>query len=197
METNKQKKCMIAIIAGIMFSAMMLNTLEEISPTAVMGNNLTSTVDIEEEIEIVLDTNTIQEKIVEENVSTRTEDVEHTRKVENIRRYLQGRKSPLAEYAEEFVNAANEYGIDYRLVASISIIESSGGIHNFRPYNAWGWGKSGFSNWKEGIWAVSKGLGKYYARGLTTPQKIAPVYCPPSASSWASKVTFVMNQIGN
>ena len=134
-------------------------------------------------------------KVEEEKISKA--QLEYENKVRKIRTYLAGRNSPLADYAEEFVKAADHYGIDYRLVAAISIIESGGGIKNFRPYNAWGWGKSGFSSWKEGIWAVSKGLGKYYAGGRTTPQTIAPRYCPPNATAWANKVSYVMGVISS
>jgi len=116
-------------------------------------------------------------------------------RVTKIKAYLSQRAAPLADYAKEFVAAADEYGIDYNLVAAISVIESEGGKHTFRPYNAWGWGKSGFASWEDGIWAVSKGLSKYYAKGMTTPRAISYSYCPPTADSWASKVQYVMNQI--
>ncbi|HAM37106.1 MAG: hypothetical protein UR96_C0047G0005 [candidate division WS6 bacterium GW2011_GWC1_36_11] len=116
-------------------------------------------------------------------------------RVAKIKAYLDKRAAPLADYANEFVAAADTYQIDYNLVAAISVIESEGGKHTFRPYNAWGWGKSGFSSWEDGIWAVSKGLSKYYAKGMTTPRSISYSYCPPSADSWAAKVQSVMNKI--
>ncbi len=123
--------------------------------------------------------------------------VDYDTKVSNIRSYLSKKNSPLADYAEEFVKASEEYGIDYRLVAAISIIESGGGKHCFKPYNAWGWGKSGFSSWKDGIWQVSKGLSKYYADGLDLPREIAYRYCPPNAVKWGNNVSYVMNVISN
>jgi hypothetical protein len=132
-------------------------------------------------------------KVEEQKISKAQADYES--KVRKIREYLSGRNSPLADYADEFVKAADHYGIDYRLVAAISVIESGGGIHNFRPYNAWGWGKSGFDSWEDGIWEVSKGLSRYYAGGRTTPQTIAPSYCPPNATNWANKVSYVMSMI--
>lgn len=139
----------------------------------------------------------VQETILESAVSISTQDLENQRKIDNIKNFLTKRNSPLAQYASEFVYAANEYSIDYRLVAAISIVESSGGIHNFRSYNAWGWGSYGFDDWKDGIWSVSKGLATgYYSKGLDTPYEIARIYCPPSASSWAGKVTKLMNEIG-
>jgi len=116
-------------------------------------------------------------------------------RVAKIKAYLSQRAAPLADYAKEFVAAADAYGIDYNIVAAISVIESEGGKHTFRPYNAWGWGKSGFSSWEEGIWAVSKGISKYYAKGMTTPRTISYSYCPPSADNWSAKVQSVMNKI--
>jgi len=195
MKTETYKKNILAVIAGILFTGLMLNTINEISPTPVMSTNQASLVDIGEETIEYIDSNEIKERILEEAVSTRAQDTETLRKIEEVRSYLASRDSPLTDYAQEFVKAANEYGIDYRLVVAISIIESNGGKNTFRTYNAWGWGKMNFTSWEEGIWTVSKGLGKYYSKGLTTPQRIAPYYCPPSASEWARKVTFVMGEI--
>ena len=137
------------------------------------------------------------EEIGESVQTISKEQVEYNNRVNKIRKYLSNRDAPLATYAEEFVKAADYYGIDYRLVAAISIVESSGGKYTFKPYNAWGWGKSGFESWTDGIWAVSKGLGKYYSLGMTTPKSISKSYCPPSADSWASKVSYIMNVISN
>jgi len=116
-------------------------------------------------------------------------------RVAKIKAYLSQRAAPLADYAKDFVAAADAYGIDYNIVAAISVIESEGGKHTFKPYNAWGWGKIGFSSWEEGIWTVSKGISKYYAKGMTTPRSISYSYCPPTANSWAAKVQGVMNKI--
>jgi hypothetical protein len=193
MNTNKQQKNILAVIAGILFTGLLINTVNEISPTPVMSNDQRSSADSV----VVVDTGELQEKILEEEVSIRKENAETKRKVDNVRKYLEGRKSPLADYAEEIVKAADTHGIDYRLIPAISIIESSGGIHNFRSYNAWGWGKRNFSSWEDGIWTVTEGLARYYARGMDTPQKMSRTYCPPNAENWARKVTFVMNQIGN
>lgn len=133
--------------------------------------------------------------ITEDKVSQAQADFDS--KVAKVHKYLSLRGAPLAQYSQELVKAAEHYGIDYRLVAAISIIESSGGKHNFRTYNAWGWGKSGFESWEDGIWTVSKGLSTYYAKGMTTPKAISYSYCPPNANSWANKVSYVMNMISN
>lgn len=136
-----------------------------------------------------------------ENISANIDSAEITvnqatdSRVVKIEEYLSQRDAPLADYAKEFVKAADENGIDYRIVAAISVIESEGGKNTFKPYNAWGWGKSGFSSWEEGIWTVSKSIARYYANGAKTPRSISYSYCPPTADSWAAKVQYVMNQI--
>lgn len=196
MKTYNRQKVLMTVV-GVLTTGMMLNLIYDISPSTVSGIDK-DTFNREYAYDLVYANNTsIQETILIDSASISTIDLENERKINNIRRFLEKRNSPLAQYANEFVLAANHYGIDYRLVAAISIIESSGGLHNFKPYNAWGWGKSGFDNWIDGIWSVSKGLSNYYARGLDTPLEIGRVYCPPSSSSWSSKVSYVMNQIGD
>jgi hypothetical protein len=190
-------KTVLAIIAGILFSGLILNTINQISPTPVLGVDQAGYIENDQEVEIAnLDNTQIKEYILEESISTQALDTIFNQRVENVNNYLIKRNSPLAPYSEEIVKAANAYGIDYRLLAAISIIESSGGQHTFRPYNAWGWGKMTFANWTEAIWTVSEGLGNYYKRGMTTPRTIAPVYCPPNATNWANNVQSVMNTIG-
>jgi hypothetical protein len=118
-------------------------------------------------------------------------------RVLKIHDYLAQRNAPLADYAKEFVKAADNYGIDYRLVAAISVIESGGGVNTFKAYNAWGWGNMAFSSWEDGIWTVSAGMAKYYSLGLDTPAEISYTYCPPSSQSWGNNVQYVMNEIEN
>ncbi len=190
----KSKKT-LAIVTGILFSSVLINTMSEKIPINYVEANQSNgigTSSISTSVEV--EENLIIKELVIIPVPSYVPDAQ---KIENIRVYLSARKAPLADYAETFVRAADEYGIDYRIVAAISVIESGGGKHTFRPYNAWGWGKKTFTSWEEGIWAVSKGISNYYSRGLTTPKLISTYYCPPSATSWANKVQFVMNEIGN
>lgn len=193
-----QSKKGLATITGILFFATIVNSFSETIPTSyvearqndnVVGNlSISTSVELEEKV--------IVRNIAVNEIPTYTYVPDST-KVRNVRQYLEGRNSPLAQYAEVFVEAADHYGIDYRIIAAISVIESGAGKHNFRPHNAWGWGRMTFSSWEEGIWTVSRGIGGYYSRGLTTPQLISTYYCPPNAQRWAENVTFVMNQIGN
>ena len=181
------------MLSGLLFVAVILQTLSHKIPVfsvkAEMTGEITSTAAATQVENIIEDTEpTAFIQIPQNNIPDEV-------KVAKIRAYLEKRNSPLAEYAEEFVKAADEYGIDYRIVAAISIIESGGGKNNFRPYNAWGWGKKGFANWTEGIWTVSASIGRYYSKGLTTP-KLISYSLSPNADVWASKVQGVMNVIG-
>lgn len=185
----------LAIITGILFGAVIINNLSSHVPVNyVEANESTGIGNLSISTSVEIEENIIIKEVVINKTPTYVPDAQ---KVENVRKYLAGRHAPLAAYAEEFVKAADHYNIDYRIIAAISVIESGGGKHTFRPHNAWGWGKMSFENWTEGIWTVSAGISRYYSRGLTTPQLIAPYYCPPNAVKWARNVTFIMNQIGN
>lgn len=187
----KSKKT-LAIISGILFIGLLINTFAEKVPIELVEASQTD--NISATITTATESN-INENITVSEVEKIPEYTPDADKVNRIKTYLAKRNAPLAEYAEEFVRAADTYGIDYRLAASISVIESGGGKDCFKSYNAWGWGKKHFANWKEGIWTVSEGLSKYYAKGLNTPKLISTYYCPPTANIWASKVQFVMNEI--
>lgn len=138
-------------------------------------------------------------KINEKDIYAAIENMDIDRKkVQSVQTFLGRRGSPLAAKAEYIVKSAEIFGIDYRLVPAISIVESSGGKKTYRRFNAWGWGGSkgySFSSWEEGIYTVSKGLSKYYASGATTPIAIAPRYNPHTPQEWAGKVQFLMNQM--
>jgi len=104
--------------------------------------------------------------------------------------------APLADYAEKFVEVANKYGLDYRLLPAIATVESNGGKNNFRSYNAWGWGSKGFSSFEEGIEVVGRGLKTgYIDKGRDTVEEIAPIYCPPNYKNWARSVNQFMLEI--
>lgn len=185
----------LAIATGILLTGVILNSITKDVPIDYVEANgssdiANSSISTSRQIEETI----VVKKYIPNESPEYTPDA---RKVENIRKYLAGRNAPLADYAQEFVEAADHYGIDYRIVAAISVIESNGGRHTFKKYNAWGWGKSSFENWRDGIWSVSAGISRYYSRGLTRPELIAPYYCPPNAVKWAQNVNYVMNQIGN
>lgn len=124
-----------------------------------------------------------------------------------LNKFLTDYHSPMAQYANVFVSEADRYGLDWRLVASISGIESAFG--NKIPgnsNNAWGWrginknanGWSMFATWPDGIKEITRGLSQGYGVTLT-PFEIEPAYCPPcaegNAHAWAHGVTRFMNEL--
>ena len=121
-------------------------------------------------------------------------------RIEILRTFLSRYDSPLTSYAAEFVEAADFYGIDWKLVPAITGVESTFG--KFTPegsYNAYGWnnGNYRFFSWEDSIWQVTKTLKtKYFDRGVATIAQIARVYAPPS-DTWGKNVTFFVNKLQN
>ena len=122
-------------------------------------------------------------------------------------KFLQDYHSPMAKYANIFVEEADKNGLDWRLVASISGVESAFG--NLIPKgsnNGWGWrgingnedGWSMFDTWKDAITHITNRLAEGYGTDLT-PFDIEPSYCPPCAANpshlWANGVTNFMNRL--
>ena len=123
-------------------------------------------------------------------------------RTEHLRQFFATYNSPLEPFAQDFVTAADEYGLDYRLVASIAMQES--GLCKTIPnnsYNCWGFGVYGktvvhFDGYKDGIYTVTRTLAtRYKDRGLITPSQIMTMYTPSSNGSWAFGVNQFMQQL--
>ncbi len=130
-----------------------------------------------------------------------------------MRNFLVDYNSPMAPYAESFIVEADKYGLDWRLVAAISGVESAFGLlipydeSLGYSYNGWGWSNythptisrfGFFADWNEGVAVVTKGLAVGYGTNLT-PFQIVGAYCPPCADTpglpWPNAVTGYMNQL--
>lgn len=108
-----------------------------------------------------------------------------------INAYLAG--SPMAGHGKTFAEAAYDNGVDPRYSPAIANVESSKGLYCFKPYNAWGWGSSGFIDWDSAIRAHVAGLASGY--GYTVSVTAAKKYCPPNWQFWYSAVLSNMNSI--
>ncbi|MCK9368449.1 hypothetical protein M0R04_00515 [Candidatus Dojkabacteria bacterium] len=137
---------------------------------------------------------------------TGTTGIETTNpKIIAMEKFLIDYNSPMYPYAKNFVLQAQKYRLDWRLVASISGVESGfGTVVPGKVNNAWGWkgGPNGtyseFSTWGDGITTVTQGLANGY--GITlTPFDIEVSYCPPCHAnpthSWANGVVKYMNEL--
>ncbi|MBA3723498.1 MAG: hypothetical protein H0W89_01220 [Candidatus Levybacteria bacterium] len=151
----------------------------------------------------VLGTNTVSYAALPTSQNTMAGDItqEDGRK-ERVRQFLAKYNSPLEANAGDIVDAADEFGLDYRLIPAIAMQESNlcrKIPHN--SYNCWGYGIYGgkvtrFKDYKEGIYTVTKGLAtRYKPRGLVTPEQIMTMYTPGSNGSWAFSVNHFMTQL--
>src|SRR3989344_9215484 len=62
-------------------------------------------------------------------------------RVKILEEFLKQYNSPLVPHAVDFVKYADEYDLDWKLVASISGLESTfGKAIPYNSYNGWGWG---------------------------------------------------------
>ncbi len=140
---------------------------------------------------------------ITEKGSIQTEDT----RVIAMQKFLFDYNSPMYPYSRTFITEADKYGLDWRLVASISGVESSfGNIIPRGTHNAWGWrginknpeGWSQFEDWNAGIAEVTRGLSQGYGIDMT-PYQIEQYYCPPCwanpAHAWANGVTRFMREL--
>lgn len=113
--------------------------------------------------------------------------------------YLASHDSPLQYHAQDFIDAANTYNLDWRLIPAISGVESTFGKFIPGGFNAWGWGVYGnqaiyFGSWKEGIFTIAKGLRENYLdKGYTDPYSINKIYA--ASMNWGSRVSYFMQDL--
>jgi len=96
-------------------------------------------------------------------------------------KFFEKHNCPLLPYVDEFIKAADKYQIDFRLLPSISLIESQcGKIYPRKTNNPFGWNsaKTGFESIPAAIDFITERLanGKYYA-GKSITKKLE-AYCP-------------------
>ena len=122
-------------------------------------------------------------------------------RVKILREFLEQYNSPLQPYAENFVEIADKYELDWKLVAAISGVESTFGQQiPYQSYNGWGWGIYGtnmirFSSWNQGIETVSEGLRTNYINkwGARDVYEIGRFYA--ASPTWAQRVSYFMRKI--
>ena len=123
-------------------------------------------------------------------------------RIEMVRQFFAKYKSPLEPFASNVVDAADKYGLDFRLIPSIAMQESNLCQKIITDsYNCWGFGIYGkkvtmFESYPEAIETVTKTLANnYMAGGLNTPEEIMKKYTPSSNGSWANSVNYFMSQL--
>lgn len=128
-------------------------------------------------------------------------------KADAIDSYFKGKGMPLAGTGKKMVLEAEKNGLDWRLVAAISVRESTGGKQACIrvPNNAFGWGscKIGFKTMDAAIETVARNLGGNNPKTAThydnkSTLEILRAYNPPSiVPKYAEQVIAIMNTIGD
>lgn len=125
-------------------------------------------------------------------------------RVDNLRQFLLQYKSSLEPFAEAIIQAADQAGIDYRLLPAIAMQESN--LCKKTPtdsYNCWGFGVYGknvrrFASFADAIDIVSRTLAKEYKdKGFVTPEEIVEKYTPNDNGKWVASVMHYMDEIKN
>lgn len=122
-----------------------------------------------------------------------------------IENFFNKYNSILSKYSQIFIDVADKYHLDYRLLPAISMQESIGGKRVIpNSYNPFGYGIYGtkvtrFDSWEQGIEVVGKGLRENYLdEGLANPDNIMAKYTPPSLAiggTWAKGVNHFMEEL--
>lgn len=112
-----------------------------------------------------------------------------------IQEYFRQRDCPAHVYAEDFVVAADQHNLDWRLLPSLSMIESTGGKATMNN-NMFGWDNCNerFRSNREGIYKVASRLGRSRLYKNKSLDQMLKTYNPHEG--YGVKVKLVMNQLG-
>ncbi len=116
-------------------------------------------------------------------------------RLSRLQKFFADRACPLRDSAKDFLIAADQNQLDWRLLPSISFVESSGG-KDYTNNNVFGWAsnKERFSSVRAGIHYVAHQLGKSRRyRGKDLDSKLQ-TYNP--LPDYSRKVKQVMRTIG-
>lgn len=129
-------------------------------------------------------------------------------KVKVLQAYLHKFNSPLENSAQDFIDAADKYNLDWKLLPAVAGVESTfgkfipGGLDSKNSsYNGWGWGVYGdqaiyFKSWSDAIDQVAGGLKtNYIDQGLTDPFSIGRKYS--ASPTWGARVNSFIKDMAN
>ena len=111
-------------------------------------------------------------------------------------------KGELKQYAQAFIHAEEDYGINACFLAAVASLESGNGKFMFRKNNIFGFGKAEFDSVPSCIdyvsWYLRKHYlnpeGKYYRGG--TIGDIGRIWCPDDGT-WVRLVTGIFYKMNN
>ncbi len=112
-----------------------------------------------------------------------------------VKQFFQERDCPAQVYAADFITAADQHELDWRLLPSLSFIESGGGKVAYNN-NMFGWDncKLKFRSTREGIYRVASKLGKSRMYRKKNVDQVLKLYNP--RREYTKAVKAVMSQLG-
>jgi Mannosyl-glycoprotein endo-beta-N-acetylglucosaminidase len=115
-------------------------------------------------------------------------------RLERLKAFFGKLDCPAKDYTVDFIAAAERYGLDWRLLPSISYVESTGG-KSAKNNNLFGWncGRTGFASISESIHEVARRLGRSRLYRSKTLDQLLATYNP--TGDYAQKVKNVMQRI--
>ncbi len=103
--------------------------------------------------------------------------------------------SSLAEYSDDFIEAADKYNVNnWQLIPAIAIAETNGcqtGL-SYKQKNCWGWGGAGDNRWEfnsfdEAIDFITRSMINGYGNDRMNAKDIQNTYCGPSCAPYGWK----------
>jgi hypothetical protein len=115
-------------------------------------------------------------------------------RLERLKAFFGKLDCPAKDYSGDFIAAAERYELDWRLLPSISYLESTGG-KAAKNNNLFGWnsGRTGFASAAAGIHEVGRRLSRSRLYRSKTLDQLLATYNP--TGDYAQKVKYVMQQI--
>jgi hypothetical protein len=113
---------------------------------------------------------------------------------ETLRKFFHKADCPAQQYSDVFIEAADRYELDWRLLPSLSYVESTGG-KQARNNNLFGWdsGRAQFATPTEGIHHVGYWLANSNLYRDKSLDELLETYNP--SAEYAQKVKSVMRRI--
>jgi hypothetical protein len=117
-------------------------------------------------------------------------------RVTTLQRFFEKSECPAAEYAGEFLEVADQYALDWRLLPSIAYVETTGGkASTYNNLFGWDSGRARFANPEAAIRSVGAHLAQSSLYRSKSLDKILATYNP--TGDYGRKVKSVMRRIAS
>ena len=142
----------------------------------------------------------ISNPVVLDASETPSDDLSSLYRVWQTQKFLNKYGSPLESSSRKFVEVAERYNLDWRLLTAISGIESTFGKYipsnSFNPFG-FANGQAQFRSFDESIEVVGRYLLGMKKKGIDNVEVLGPIYTPPNFRNWISAVNFFMEELND